>query len=74
MPFYDFICDECGNELEIRFPYNSTIAVTCGTCGSKMRKKITAVSVRFKGSGWASKDETHNEAGERLIPRKPKDD
>ena len=71
MPLYDYACPVCGFTTELMRSINNLDPVVCTECGAQMNKKITAANVRYKGSGWASTDKTHNEAGEKLVPRKP---
>lgn len=58
MPIYDYICTACGRHTEILHGINDPGPATCPACGAQgtMRKRFSAPSVVFKGSGWAKKD------------------
>ena len=58
MPFYDYICDKCGHEMEVMHSVHSRGPAACPNCGGPMTKAIAAPAVHFKGSGWARKERT----------------
>jgi putative FmdB family regulatory protein len=56
MPTYDYRCDGCGFEVEVRHGIYDGGPSTCGSCGGVMRKAVSTPAIHFKGSGWAKKD------------------
>jgi putative FmdB family regulatory protein len=58
VPFYDYICQKCGHELEVSHPVQGRGPASCPKCGGAMKKVISAPAVHFKGSGWARKERT----------------
>ncbi|GAB6887988.1 hypothetical protein JCM13304A_14860 [Desulfothermus okinawensis JCM 13304] len=50
MPIYEFKCLDCSNEFELVILPKEEISPICPKCGSKkLRKKISAASIRPKG-------------------------
>jgi putative FmdB family regulatory protein len=58
VPFYDYVCDKCGHEVEVMHSVHGHGPSACPKCGGEMKKAITAAAVHFKGSGWARKERT----------------
>lgn len=56
MPIYDYVCNNCGHEMEVIHPVQGHGPAACPNCGGHMRKAIVAAAVHFKGSGWARKE------------------
>ena len=56
MPIYEFVCEECGKEIEV-LQKMSDQAPECPACGkSAMKKKVSAAAFRLSGSGWYETD------------------
>ncbi len=53
MPFYDYVCSDCGYEMEVAHSLHANGPDACPKCHGPMRKSISAPAVHFKGSGWA---------------------
>ncbi|MDR9433023.1 MAG: zinc ribbon domain-containing protein [Spiribacter sp.] len=69
MPIYEYICDDCGHELEALQGISDETLTDCPACDhSALRRKISAAAFRLKGSGWYEtdfkKDNRRNLAGE----------
>jgi putative FmdB family regulatory protein len=69
MPIYEYTCDSCGHELEALQGLNDDLLSDCPECGqSALRKRISRVAFRLKGSGWYETDfkdkDKRNVAGE----------
>jgi putative FmdB family regulatory protein len=64
VPFYDYVCETCGHEMEVMHSVHGHGPATCPKCGGPMKKAITAPAVHFKGSGWARKEK----AGKAVRP------
>lgn len=57
MPIYDYLCENCGKELEKIQKISDAPLIDCPECGkSSLRKKISAVGFQLKGSGWYATD------------------
>ena len=56
MPTYDYVCANCGLEVEVVHSIHGHGPSTCSSCGGPMKKAIVASAVHFKGGGWARKD------------------
>ena len=57
MPFYEYRCEKCGHELEKLQKMSDPKLVDCPQCKEPaLRKLISAVGFRLKGSGWYETD------------------
>ena len=57
MPIYEYRCQECGHELEALQKISAEPLKDCPDCGAPaLKKKISAVAFRLKGSGWYETD------------------
>ena len=69
MPIYEYICDDCGHELEALQGLSDDPLTDCPECeNARLRRKISAAAFRLKGGGWYEtdfkKDNKRNLAGE----------
>ena len=57
MPIYEYRCENCGHEMEAIQKISEPPLVDCPQCeAASLRKKISAVAFRLKGSGWYETD------------------
>ena len=57
MPIYEYQCTECGELHEALQKISDSPLTDCPACGkSGLRKKVSAVAFRLKGSGWYETD------------------
>jgi putative FmdB family regulatory protein len=57
VPIYDYVCQSCGERVEVLHGLHASGPERCERCGKgPMRKALTQPAVHFKGSGWAKKD------------------
>ena len=56
MPTYQYVCTECGRELEAVQSFTDAPLTECPACHGKLRKVFSAVGVVFKGSGFYRTD------------------
>ena len=57
MPIYEYRCEDCGHEMEAIQKISEAPLVDCPACGAaRLRKKISPVAFRLKGSGWYETD------------------
>ncbi len=57
MPIYEFLCQACGNEIEVLQKISDPHPTDCEACGkAEMKKKVTAAAFRLSGAGWYETD------------------
>ncbi len=57
MPIYEYSCESCGHELEALQGLHDDLLTDCPECGATaLRKRISRVAFRLKGSGWYETD------------------
>ncbi len=57
MPIYEYQCESCGHELEVLQKMADAPLVECPQCGTpSLKKRLSAVGFRLKGSGWYETD------------------
>ncbi len=69
MPFYDYICSNCGHEMEVRHSVHGHGPTECPKCHGQMRKSISAPAVHFKGTGWARKEPSGGKGRAAAAPK-----
>ena len=52
MPVYEYRCDACNNQFELRQKFSDPPAEQCPKCGGTVRKLVSAASFSLKGGGW----------------------
>ena len=71
MPTYDYVCQSCGVEVEVLHGLNAPGPAACDICGGPMRKRLSAPTIVYRGSGWAKKE--RREAASARTADKDKD-
>ena len=57
MPIYDYVCESCGERVEVVHGIHSPGPERCDQCGKgPMRKLLAPPAIHFKGTGWAKKE------------------
>lgn len=57
MPFYEYVCSNCGAATEILQKISDPPATTCPKCHAEaLSKQISAAGFRLKGGGWYETD------------------
>ena len=57
MPIYEYVCTECGHELEALQKLSDEPLQACPNCNKDaLKKKISAPGFRLSGSGWYETD------------------
>ena len=57
MPIYEYRCQSCNHELEVMQKLSDPELSDCPSCGQpQLKKLISAVGFRLKGSGWYETD------------------
>jgi putative FmdB family regulatory protein len=52
MPIYEYRCNDCNNQFELRQKFSDPPADRCSKCGGTVRKIVSATSFSLKGAGW----------------------
>jgi putative FmdB family regulatory protein len=52
MPVYEYRCDACNIQFELRQKFSDPPADKCPKCGGVVRKLVSAASFSLKGAGW----------------------
>lgn len=61
MPIYEYKCTECEHELEKLQKIGDALLTDCPECSKPaLKKMISAVGFRLKGSGWYETDFKNN--------------
>ena len=57
MPIYEYQCQACDQRLEVLQKISDAPKTDCPACGKpELKKKVSAVAFRLKGSGWYETD------------------
>lgn len=57
MPIYEYLCQSCGQALEVMQKISDAALVDCPHClQPKLKKQISAAGFQLKGSGWYQTD------------------
>jgi len=57
MPIYEYVCNECGHQLEALQKMSDAPLLECPACEKDaLKKKISAPGFRLSGSGWYETD------------------
>ena len=63
MPLYEYRCNNCGHELEVRQKFSDDPLSTCPNCEQdELFRVVQAAGVVFKGSGFYITDSRGNSA------------
>ena len=75
MPTYQYVCTECGGQLEAVQKFTDEALTVHEDCGGRLRKVYSAVGIVFKGSGFYRTDSRSQRVagqfvvhGQRLRP------
>lgn len=72
MPFYEYLCKQCGHELEAMQKINDAPLKKCPECGkSALDRLMSAPVFRLKGAGWYETDFKSDQEGKRNLAEKP---
>jgi putative FmdB family regulatory protein len=52
MPVYEYRCNACNIQFELRQKFSDPPADRCLKCGGTVRKVVSVVSFSLKGAGW----------------------
>jgi putative FmdB family regulatory protein len=71
MPLYEYACEACGHQFDVRHGVDEKPALTCPTCEGAVRKIFHAAGIIFKGSGWYVTDSAPKRPAETETPKVP---
>jgi putative FmdB family regulatory protein len=52
MPIYEYQCQHCNHQFELRQKFSDPAASECPKCGGAVQKMISATAFSLKGDGW----------------------
>ena len=52
MPTYEYHCDGCGRDFEVKQRISENALTTCDKCGGSVRRLISPAPFILKGEGW----------------------
>ncbi len=52
MPIYEYKCQQCGLDVEVRQSVSDAPLTTCEKCHGKLEKQWSLSGFQFKGAGW----------------------
>jgi putative FmdB family regulatory protein len=52
VPIYEYQCDSCSYQFEVKQSIKDDALTTCERCGKALRRLISSPGIMFKGSGW----------------------
>jgi putative FmdB family regulatory protein len=52
MPLYEYQCEECGLNFEVRQKFTEDPVKSCRNCGGIVKKQISQTAFTLKGGGW----------------------
>lgn len=58
MPMYEYRCESCGKQFELRQKFSDPPATDCPDCGGTVAKLISAAAFALKGGGWYNESYT----------------
>jgi putative FmdB family regulatory protein len=56
VPTYQYLCTNCGEDIEVVQKFSDAALTTHDACGGKLRKVFSPVGIVFKGSGFYRTD------------------
>ena len=52
MPVYEYQCEACNHQFELRQKFSDAPASECPACGGEVKKLISNTAFTLKGGGW----------------------
>jgi len=52
MPVYEYQCEACNHQFELRQKFSDPPAQSCPQCGGEVKKLISSAAFALKGGGW----------------------
>jgi putative FmdB family regulatory protein len=64
MPVYEYKCNACGDQFELRRKFSDEPVNVCPKCGGEVTKLISSAGFSLKGGGWHSEGYGIKKGGE----------
>ncbi|BBA69406.1 FmdB family zinc ribbon protein [Geobacter sulfurreducens] len=71
MPLYEYRCDACDKQFELRQKFSDAPATECPSCGGPVHKLISQSGFALKGGGWYAQGYSSGGAGKSEAPACP---
>ncbi|MBB5080699.1 FmdB family zinc ribbon protein [Nonomuraea endophytica] len=68
MPTYQYVCNDCGQPLEVVQKFSDDALTVCPNCEGKLRKVFSAAAIVFKGSGFYKTDNRSSSTSATTTP------
>jgi putative FmdB family regulatory protein len=52
LPLYEYVCTQCGQQIEKIQKFSDPPLTQCEKCGGKLKRVLSSPAIQFKGSGW----------------------
>jgi len=56
MPIYEYVCEKCGDQIEVMQKVTDKPLKRCRKCRGKLEKIVSRTAFQLKGSGWYKTD------------------
>lgn len=66
MPTYQYVCTNCGEQLEAVQKFTDDPLTVCPACEGRLRKQFNSVGIVFKGSGFYRTDSRNGSSDKSL--------
>ena len=63
MPIYEYMCEKCGDHIEVMQKVTDEPLKRCTKCRGKLEKMYSRTSFQLKGSGWYKTDYSSSGSG-----------
>lgn len=63
MPIYEYKCQQCGLQVEVRQSVSDEPLTSCEKCHGKLEKQWSLSGFQFKGAGWYVTDYAGKKSG-----------
>ncbi len=74
MPIYEYLCQKCGEHLEVMQKMSDKPLSRCPKCRGKLEKMLSQTSFQLKGSGWYATDYASSSSKRRESESTDKND
>jgi putative FmdB family regulatory protein len=68
VPTYQYVCTECGGQLEVVQKFTDDTLTVHEECGGRLRKVFSPVGIVFKGSGFYKTDSRNSASPGSSVP------
>jgi len=71
MPMYEYRCESCDNQFELRQKFSDQPATECPKCGGPVAKLVSSTAFALKGGGWYNENYSSGGAKPSEAPSCP---